>query len=532
MIDIRHGDCIAEMRAMDDACVDAIVTDPPYELGFMGKSWDASGIANSVEMWREALRVLKPGGHMLAFSGTRTYHRMVCAIEDAGFEIRDCIRSLNGQDHYPAWMYGTGFPKSLDVSKAIDKAAGAEREVIGQTRGGVKPNGGLCEGGLTEADKMHNVTAPATPEAQQWAGWGTALKPAWEPICVARKPLSEKTVAANVLKYGCGAINIDACRVSSVTGQQPIIGDAWENDLSLCASCAVDAESKTKHGSLGTKASTATNSVAPTSNARGAMSLHGIGKMDTGCSDGMRLDDMSISSNIGASGKMPTDPCQTDTKSTTTTKTGATTGLVTCSSCGKQITSRTTSGNTTAERKSLPQDGNSSVNAAPEGRFPANVIHDGSDEVLAAFAAFGESKSAKGGSFQREMTSRGYEGGGLGQRKADAHEAVAIEKPGYGDAGSPARFFYSAKASKADRADSKHPTVKPLSLMKYLCRLVCPPGGTVLDPFAGSGTTLQAAMEEGFSAIGIEQSAEYVTDIRNRIGAAREGLGLFAVAAE
>jgi 23S rRNA G2069 N7-methylase RlmK/C1962 C5-methylase RlmI len=123
MIDIRHGDCIEQMRAMEDACVDAIVTDPPYELGFMGKGWDSTGIANSVEMWREALRVLKPGGHLLAFSATRTQHRMVCAIEDAGFEVRDCIRSLNGQDHYPAWAYGTGFPKGLNVVNNLIRLA-------------------------------------------------------------------------------------------------------------------------------------------------------------------------------------------------------------------------------------------------------------------------------------------------------------------------------------------------------------------------------------------------------------------------
>src|SRR3954471_23517901 len=221
MIDIRHGDCISEMRAMDDACVDAIVTDPPYELGFMGKGWDATGIANSVEMWREAYRVLKPGGHMLAFSSTRTYHRMVCAIEDAGFEIRDCIRSLNGQDHYPAWMYGSGFPKSLDVSKAIDKAAGSAGGYGDPKSPRHAAPRHYAEGmerpwheDPEAVDRNGREYLPATPEAQQWAGWGTALKPAWEPICVARKPLIG-TVAANVLEHGTGAINIDACRVAS-----------------------------------------------------------------------------------------------------------------------------------------------------------------------------------------------------------------------------------------------------------------------------------------------------------------------------
>jgi site-specific DNA-methyltransferase (adenine-specific) len=216
------GDCIEVMRRLPDASVDAVVTDPPYELGFMNKGWDASGIAFNVDLWREALRVLKPGGYILAFGGTRTYHRMTVAIEDAGFEIRDCI----------GWHYGSGFPKSLDVSKAIDKSAGAEREVIGVSArhgGGTNHVYGVGMGD----HKVPDLTAPATDDAKAWAGWGTALKPAWEPVVVARKPL-EGTVAANVLKYGTGAMNIDASRVPtsdrlggghSSSGQQ--MSDGW-----------------------------------------------------------------------------------------------------------------------------------------------------------------------------------------------------------------------------------------------------------------------------------------------------------------
>jgi DNA modification methylase len=347
---ILQGDCLQVMAdlALIGEQVDAIVTDPPYELGFMGKSWDSTGIANNVEMWKRAYDLLKPGGHLLAFSGTRTYHRMVCAIEDAGFEIRDQI----------GWMYGTGFPKSLDVSKAIDKTAGAEREVIGpgQYAGRGRRTDNAVYGEATPSDR-EVITAPATPAAQQWSGWGTALKPAWEPICVARKPLIG-TVADNVLTHGTGALNIDACRIG--TSKDVPAGAGVKRDR-----------------------------------------------------DGW----------------------------------------------GTQTPSADSSG----------FDPNT-------GRWPANCIHDGSDEVLDAFAAY----SGKG-------------------------ENVA-------------RFFYSSKASKADRAGSKHPTVKPLSLMKYLCKLVTPPGGTVLDMFAGSGTTLQAAVEEGFSAIGIERELEYYEDCKRRLG--------------
>ena len=188
------------LRTFEDNSIDSIVTDPPYELGFMGKSWDKSGIAFNTEVWSECLRVLKPGGHMLAFGGSRTFHRIAVAIEDAGFDLRDTIM----------WVYGSGFPKSHDISKAIDKTFGkeAEREVIGYNRQGAKN----IFGGKPLPATLP-VTLPATPEAQMWEGWGTALKPAFEPIILARKPISEKNIAENVLKWGTGGINIDDCRV-------------------------------------------------------------------------------------------------------------------------------------------------------------------------------------------------------------------------------------------------------------------------------------------------------------------------------
>lgn len=202
---IYNMDCREGLKLLEDNSIDSIVTDPPYELGFMGKSWDKTGIAYNVELWHECLRVLKPGGHLLAFGGTRTYHRMACAIEDAGFEIRDQIQ----------WIYGSGFPKSMDISKAIDKKLGAEREVIGQRKVTSSDLGQSSGWNYLDTSKgVYNYTIPTTDEAKQWDGWGTALKPANEPIVVARKPLSEKTIAENVLKWGTGGINIDDCRIA------------------------------------------------------------------------------------------------------------------------------------------------------------------------------------------------------------------------------------------------------------------------------------------------------------------------------
>lgn len=380
------GDCIDVMRTMPDNSVDSIVTDPPYELGFMGKGWDKSGIANSVEMWLEALRVLKPGGHLLAFSGSRTYHRMTCAIEDAGFEIRDQIM----------WLYGSGFPKSLDVSKAIDKAAGAEREVVGSKIGlpgyslATSKGANVYEGafgGCGDPVKESEITAPATEAARQWQGWGTALKPAHEPVCVARKPF-KGTVAANVLEHGTGALNIDGCRVG-------------------------------------------TSKDVPASASRSSQWFGGNG--ETG----------------GESGHNPNI-----------------------------------------------------------GRWPANVIHDGSDEVVGLFPVSKWSASPRTNS-------------GKGNNCYGDYQTVTTQNPTWGDQGSAARFFYCAKASRRDRGEGNtHPTVKPTDLMRYLCRLVTPPNGVVLDPFMGSGSTGKAAMIEGFRFIGIDMTPEYIEIARARITAA------------
>jgi site-specific DNA-methyltransferase (adenine-specific) len=377
---IIHSDCLVALKEMDENSIDSIVTDPPYGLSFMGKKWDYD--VPSKEIWEACFRALKPGGHLLSFAGTRTQHRMAVNIEDAGFEIRDMI----------AWVYGSGFPKSHDVSKAIDREAGVERKVIGKTAGMGKQNpewNGTAKGRSENSFKPeYNVTAPATHESQQWQGWGTALKPAMEPITVARKPL-EGTVAENVMKHGTGAINVGGCRVGTETIQ--------------------------------------TNRYTP---GRDMTSFHGS------------------------------------------------------------------------------QAGNEYASSTHAGRWPANLIHDGSEEVVGMFP------------------------------QADTISA--------------ARFFYCAKASKADRDEgceglnrqkagamsgietregkptnqplrtNHHPTVKPTTLMRYLCRLVTPPNGTILDPFMGSGSTGKAAILEGFNFIGIEREAEYIKIAEARIGHAEK----------
>lgn len=435
LVTLHHGDCIEVMRGLPDASVDAVVTDPPYGLEFMGKDWDApwknsgdvvddpasvGGFQDGAggnpfsrsrirygrdgnamagfQVWftevaSEANRVLKPGGHLLAFGGTRTWHRLAVAIEDAGFEVRDSI----------AWMYGSGFPKSLDVAKAItakETLGNSSRRSNRLAMTGEAPDAemttqgkwkqGQAEGSYTNRTSQAPPRANLTEAAQQWQGWGTALKPAFEPIVVARKPLIG-TVAENVLAHGTGALNIDGCRVGTEERINP-------------------------PGST---------------NPRIAMN------------DGWR----------------------TDAQPTTAT-----------------------------------------------GRWPANVILD---ESQAAELDKQSGVSASSTTSAKRPPRR--EGSGWDRPCNETHDA---QMQAYGDTGGASRFFYVPKANANERpreGDTAHPTVKPLDLMRYLVRLVTPPGGTVLEPFAGSGTTLEACVIEGFHAVGIELTDDYLPLIVQRV---------------
>lgn len=399
MIDLHAGDCRTILASLPDASVDAVVTDPPYELGFMGKKWDATGIAYDVAMWAEVLRVLKPGGHLLSFGGTRTWHRMACAVEDAGFEMRDSI----------AWLYGSGFPKSLDVGKAIDKAAGAEREVVGSKVTGMMAgqSGTLnAANGFAGGQMVVPLTAPATEDAVRWDGWGTALKPAHEPIVVARKPFPG-TVAANVVEHGTGALNIDACRIGT---------------------------------SGATKA----------------------------------VDTVARWGGVGGTG----------------------------------------------ERRNQ-------IEAVNAGRWPANVVLDDTTATILDE----QSGTLTTGAMNGNRNAPKF--GGAAASTYSGGTFTGEEKARPGDSGGASRFFYCAKAPTKERPrhddGTAHPTVKPLTLMRWLVRLVTPPGGTVLDPFTGSGTTLEAAILEGFHAIGIEANEDYLPLILQRL--ARHESTLFGATA-
>jgi len=391
---LLNGDCLVEMQKMIDegVQVDSVVTDPPYELGFMAKKWDSTGIAFQKETWELAYQLLKPGGYLLSFGGSRTYHRMVVAIEDAGFEIRDQLM----------WLYGSGFPKSHNIGKAVDKLQGNEREDLGE----YEPFGreGRKSSGKAKFGAKGWETKPKirlTKGNSEYEGWGTALKPAHEPVVMARKPLAENTVAENVLKHGTGGINIDGCRI----------------------------ETEDKLGGGGEKAET-------------------TGKVSEGWKRPW-MDDPKL------------------------------------------------------KEKSAESVREKVKKAELLGRFPANVIHDGLEQEWARF-------------FYCAKVSKNERNGGLdgfADTRAGIRKNVHCKRPSTRGISA----FRGMCLNRVIERKNTHPTVKPQVLMKYLCRLVTPKSGTVLDPFMGSGSTGMAAKDEGFDFIGIEQEKEYFEIAKQRI---------------
>ena len=458
---ILNGDCIEEMQKLidDGVQVDSVVTDPPYELGFMGRSWDSTGIAFQKETWELAYKLLKPGGHLLAFSASRNYHRMAVAIEDVGFEIRDQMM----------WLYGSGFPKSMNVGKAFDKKLGNERVKTGVMK--THSNKGMKDSEERTAIGAgafgQEVSEEVTIGNSEWEGWGTALKPAHEPIVMARKPLSEKSIVDNVLKHGTGAINIDECRVEGNDAKYPDTNPDFK-DIGRQSKEAI-----------------------------------GIDKLSFGQTENAKRK------------KVVRKP-------------------------------RNESGVWTDGNSGMKAEGTQYADADPKGRFPANIMHDGSDVVQDIFP-------------NTKSSPVGFKGVGWKHSGNTKDEMTDLQyQNSFNDEGSASRYFYCPKVSKSERnkgldnfkiektkggggtsnntwyeddvnaasgkfgsekAPSKniHPTVKPQQLMQYLCRMVTPKGGIVLDMFMGSGSTGMAAKDEGFDFIGIEKEKEYFKIAEARI---------------
>jgi DNA modification methylase len=597
---LHPGDCLDALAAMADASVDSCVTDPPYHLtsivkrfgapdaapaksgktgayarasrGFMGKQWDGGDIAFRTEVWAHVLRVLKPGGHLLAFSGTRTYHRMVCAIEDAGFEIRDQI----------GWAYGSGFPKSHDVSKGIDRAAGVEREMgpVDATRFARLKN--QLDGYTSTGDQWEHkarvvtIDPPATDEAAQWQGWGTALKPAWESICIAQKP---HVLLADFDTIGSQITDLESSLWSMLPANiaEKNFGLSRKEFDAACASARWNADEKRNtrdalSGAMGTarfvlaltsclstvsswkhiwiESSQPANTFIIETELNTTIGLRTLKSLLSritpesimlahrnglwsiaNASNAERLFDATlrrlsgilehsalasaieqeVQNSLGVDARPAWEPIVLARKPLIGTvaqnvlKHG--TGAINIDGCrvesGDGYTENAvTQGINTAKTSYEPRRERRTFEPSKSGRWPANIVHDGSDEVVGAFP------ESAGGNWAGTQNGAAIWGGGQVGYKGEQRPSGE---------GSAARFFYTAKADADDRLGSKHPTVKPLDLMQWLVRLVTPPGGTVLDPFAGTGTTGEAAFREGFKAVLIEREPEYQNDIRRRI---------------
>ena len=564
---VYQGDCREVMATLDDSCIDAIVCDPPYELKFMSKGWDGTGVAFDPATWKECMRVLKPGGHLLAFGGSRTWHRMAVAIEDAGFEMRDSI----------AWLYGSGFPKSMDVSKAIDKAAGATREVVG-TRKKLdsygEQAGNNVYGGGPNHDGVQAITAPATDAAKQWQGWGTALKPGYEPVVVARKPAGYVDILATIGSHLDELENLwraqDQGRTTpigeAVASRDPMdtslsastvstfssIVTSWREclaaicdlmntstttttsatttDLRTLSSCLSKIMDESTHlsatrrpGSMltVTAADNLFASVVCGLRATRALSVTGTATDDTHTppqgGGGLEpivvarkpLGGRTVAANVLEHGTGALNIDATRIKSTDERK--PVTGFK-----NKSLLKRNAQANDRPWMLAADPEASGAVQPHDGGRWPANVLLDGAmADQLDEQSGITKSSAAAASKPMQRQDNEVYDKG-LG--------SIGPENT-YSDSGGASRFFptfrYQAKAPAKERPKVdgvSHPTVKPLELMRWLIRLVTPPDGVLLDPFAGSGTTLEAAMIEGVLAIGIEFDPTHLPLIMHRIG--------------
>ena len=516
-----QGDCLEVMKGIEDKSVDSIVTDPPYGLGFMGKSWDNTGIANNVEMWKECLRVLKPGGHLLAFSGTRTYHRMTCAIEDAGFEVRDMIE----------WVYGSGFPKSLNIGKAVDKLQGNERTPYERpdfvARSNKKPQ--------RESQVICGEKGKYTKGTSEWEGWGTALKPSHEPIVMARKPLAEKTVAENCLKWGTGGINIDESRVESKPRLTGTLDKGEE----------IKAEPTSFKGSGTRKLQTGYDEKMLESN---------LGRFPANLIHDNSEEVRECFPDLGRSSKLGNNCKSTG---------GWSTGLK-MSEKGK-TNDYSDSGNASRFFKSIIYQAKASKSERNKNTNNYLIIEICVDNMEVAqlqpkvilektelwfTELFGKEKMEEYQmdfkstiktetkkttiliilNYSQHLNIKEYIVGAIKTKmESGGNHAVSVENTNewrtiitdglmeYLLGVNP--VVYPTQLKIRVNANNFHSTVKPIALMEYLIKMVTPKGGIVLDPFAGSGSTLVAAKQNGFQYIGIELTEEYIPIIEARLNA-------------
>ena len=515
MTKLYNSDCLEQLKEIEENSVDTIITDPPYGLSFMGKKWDYD--VPNIEIWKECLRVLKPGGTALIFAGSRTQHRMACNVEDAGFILKDCIM----------WLYGSGFPKATDISKQLDK--GHKREVIGDY---VRPDGSNPRKNV-EAKAIWNnadgndqkITEPSTPEAKLWNGWKShGLKPAYEPILVAQKP-NEGTYANNALKWGVSGLNIDGSRIGT------------DEDLGR----------EQKEGPLPPKYGFNNNKMGnryQPGNPQGRFPANIVLDEEAG----KMLDEQSgieasrFFYTAKASKLKPAyEPILVAQKPNdgTYANNALVWGVSGLNIDGGRITYQSEDDKKKGTPASLSKNrftGNSYNNGnkghlevmhnqSPQGRFPANIILDEEagemlDEQSGELSVAGNKKDSILIAKEDDLFL-----GGMTRK-------IKVSSRKIGDKGGASRFFYCAKASKAERnagGDNNHPTVKPLKLMEYLCTLTkTPTGGIVLDPFMGSGTTGVASVNTGRDFIGIERKVEYfkIAEARIRFASSQTKLSI------